>query len=215
MKIIDEVISKVDVKLMDMFDQTIEAHTNAIEALVQSDNKKAVKCIEQDQEINQLEEEIIYDCMIVIAKHQPVAKDLRKVISTIRIANDLERVADYAKTISKTAIVNSNETFLTDMFLKNSLKMSNIIVEMLKEEKKAILSNDADLAHNIITNEVSLSKYMSETFESNPFSSIKKENVESYMSLMGVLRTLERSRGHIANISESVIFTSTGRFVEL
>lgn len=215
MKALDEVINTMVGSLEEMFIKTITAHKNAIQSLIQSDNKKAMKVVENDEEINRLEQQINYDVMIAIAKYQPVATDLRKVIALIKVANDLERIGDYAKTIAKTAIVNSNRTFLTETFLTNSLKMSNIIVSLLEKSQKAFVDQDVDYAYDIIKNETELVKLMKEAFADNPFSLIKNANVESYVLLMGVLRTLERSRGHLANICEATIFVGNGEFIEL
>lgn len=215
MKILDEVLESILKSLGEMFDRTIEAHKLSVEALIQADNKKAVLCLENDEYINQLEEQINYDVMIAIAKYQPVASDLRRLISIIKIANDLERIADYAKTISKTAIVNSDQTFISELFLKNTLKMSNIVIGMLEDCKDAFMNQNIDEAYMIVQREKIIEKLVKETIQSNPFSLIKPDNVESYMLLMGVIRTLERSRGHISNICESIVFVSNGKFVEL
>lgn len=215
MKILDEVIDGILASLIDMFDRTIEAHKNAIKSLIEGDNKKALLVLENDEFINQLEEQINYDVMIAIAKYQPVASDLRRLIAIIKVANDLERIADYAKTIAKTAILNSDQTFLSELFLKNSLKMSNIVVDLLKQSKQAFIEQDVDYAYDIIQKETEINKLLKETIASNPFSLIKDDNVESYMLLMGVLRTLERARGHLANICEATIFVGNGEFIEL
>lgn len=215
MKVLDDVIEGIVNTLNRMFDKTIEAHKYAIEALVQSDNRKAVRVLEGDEKINQLEEQINYDVLIAIAKYQPVASDLRKLLAVIKIANELERIGDYAKTISKTAIVNSDETFLSHLFLKNSLEMSKINTRLLLETKEAFNNLDIDKAYTIMSSETKFTDLMYETMRNNPFSEIKVDNVDSYFLLMGALRTLERARGHIANINETTIFAVNGTFTEL
>lgn len=215
MKVLDEEITRIMGGLNKMFDKSIEAHKFAIESLVESDNRKAIKVLDGDEKINQLEERINYDVLLAIAKYQPVASDLRKLLAIIKIANDLERIGDYAKTVAKTAIVNKDETFLSDLFLKNSFEMSQINNELLKQSKEAFNKLDIDEAYNIMANETKFAELMYETMKSNPFSEIKSDNVNSYFLLMGVLRTLERARGHIANVNESTIFAVNGTFVEL
>ncbi|MDF9867493.1 phosphate transport system protein [Bacilli bacterium PM5-3] len=215
MKFLDDVINSIIESLSEMFDSTIEAQKNAIQSLVQEDNKKAMSVIDGDEAINRLEEQLNYDVMIAIAKYQPVASDLRKLIAIIKVANDLERIGDYAKTISKTAILNCDKTFLNETFLKNSLKMSNIIIDLLEKAKNAFIDGDVDGAYDIIKNENQLQDLLKETISSNPFCLIEDENVESFMLLMGVIRTLERSRGHLANICEAIIFVGNGKFIEL
>lgn len=215
MKLLEEEIERIIGTLNKMFDKTIEAHKLAIESLVQADNRKAIKVLDGDEKINQLEEHINYDVLLAIAKYQPVASDLRKLLAIIKIANDLERIGDYAKTVAKTAIVNCDETFLNHLFIKNSFEMSKINSDLLKKSKKAFNDLDVQEAYNIMSNEVKFADLMYETIKSNPFSEIKSDNVNSYFLLMGVLRTLERARGHIANINEYTVFAVNGSFVEL
>lgn len=215
MSIIDSVTFKIMEDITLMFDKVVVAQKQSMEALIESDNKKAVSIFENDSIINGLEEKINYDVIVAIAKYQPVATDLRKLIACIKVASDLERIADYAKTIAKTALVNNNKTFLTQTFLKNSLEMSNIIVQLLNETKVAFLEVDLDKAYNIMSEEKLLGKLMKDIFKSNPFNLIKEDNVDSFIHLMGILRSLERARGHIANINEDTIFVANGTFVEL
>lgn len=212
---LEEVMQNIERQIDEMFKKTIDAHKEAITALIQADNKKAMNVLENDELINQMEERINYDIMLAIAKYQPVAIDLRKLLSSIRVATDLERIADYAKTISKTALVNSDKTFLSATFLKNSLKMSKIITDLLKKSQQTFLNDDVDGAYLIVARETQFNRLLSETIKSNPFELIEKNNADSYVMLMGVLRTLERSRDHIANICEATIFVGNGKFVEL
>lgn len=215
MKVLDEEIERIIGTLNKMFDRIIEAQKLAIESLVNADNRKAIKVIDGDEKINQLEERINYDVLLAIAKYQPVASDLRKLLAIIKIANDLERIGDYAKTVAKTAIVNYDETFLNDLFIKNSAEMSKINDRLLKQSKDAFNKLDVEQAYTIMSSETKFADLMYETIKGNPFSQIKADNVNSYFLLMGVLRTLERSRGHIANINESTIFAVNGTFAEL
>ncbi|MEG0283500.1 MAG: phosphate signaling complex protein PhoU [Erysipelotrichales bacterium] len=215
MIMLDEMLASLDKDLKMMFDKTIKAHNHAVESLLQADNKKAEDVIEKDDEINKLEETINYDVMITIAKYQPVATDLRKLISIIKISSNLERIADYAKTISRTAIVNNDETFLSEMFLKNTLTITNITTQMLEDALVAFEELDAKKAQKIIDDEHEIANLVKETIRNNPFELIKEDNVDSYVLLMSVIRTLERSRGHIANICEAIIFADNGAFLEL
>ncbi|MDR1781694.1 MAG: phosphate signaling complex protein PhoU [Bacilli bacterium] len=215
MTILDEVIESILDKVILMFDKTIENHNKAIDALISNNHNEALEVIESDEKINQLEQNINYDVMLAIAKHQPVAKDLRFLIGMIKVANDVERIADYAKSNAKTAIINSDKTFLTSLFLKNTNEMGMIISELLTECKKAFINTDVDHAYELIRNESDLVRLLNETIESNPFSEIEDNNVESFILLNGVIRTLERTRGHIANICEATIFVGNGEFVEL
>ncbi|MDR3214685.1 MAG: phosphate signaling complex protein PhoU [Bacilli bacterium] len=215
MIILDEVMNEILLKVVLMFDLTIINHNKAIEALISGDHHLALEVIESDEKINQLEQQINYDVMLAIAKHQPVARDLRYLIAMIKVANDVERIGDYAKSNAKTAIINSDRTFLTTIFLKNMKRMGDIIARLLEDSKQAFLNVDVDKAYSLVREDNSLVKILNETLENNPFEEIKDNNVESFVSINGVIRTLERTRGHLANICEATIFVGNGEFVEL
>ncbi|WP_423363191.1 phosphate signaling complex protein PhoU [Mycoplasma sp. P36-A1] len=212
--LIDATLEELQEEVLRMFELTIKNHKESVEALLQADNKKAVKVIERDDIINHLEEQINYTVMVSLAKYQPMAKDLRRLIAALKISNDLERIGDYAKSIAKTAIVNTDKTFLTERFLKNTMKMSNIVVKMLENCVTIINEEDVNAAYKLASSN-EIDEVLNETLKSNPFDLIKEDNVESYVLLMGVMRNLERARDHINNICEAIIFIANGTFVEL
>lgn len=213
--LVDSTLTQLHDQTIKMFELTIQNHEGAIEALLKNDNKVAMKVIEKDNDINHLEEQINYTVMVSLAKYQPMAKDLRTLIAAIKIANDLERVADYAASIAKTAIVNTDKTFLSEGFIHNTKEMSDIVVNMLKECIVIIENEDVNKAYTLAASHSELDNILNKTLKSNPFDLIKEDNVESYVLLMGVLRNLERARDHIVNICESVIFVANGTFVDL
>ena len=80
-----------------------EALYLAVKALQERDEKTALKVIETDQEIDNMEVELEEECLKLLALHQPVATDLRQILTTLKISNDVERVGDHAVNIAKAA----------------------------------------------------------------------------------------------------------------
>jgi len=212
---VEDTLQEIETELLFMIKMTIKSFENAITALKTSDNKLAMKVISKDDDVNHLEETINYSVTVALAKYQPMASDLRKLIAAIKISNDVERIADYAKNIAKTAIVNTDKTFMNKAFLDKAEKMSDIVISMLKKAESAIKDYDVNKAYKIATSGEELDDLLKQAFKSNPFELIKEDNVESYVELMGVLRSLERARDHVKNVCESVIFVGNGTFVEL
>jgi phosphate transport system protein len=212
---VDDTLTEINEDLLMMINDTKLAFEHAAKALHNADNKLAMKVIKNDDKINHLEETINYAVMIALAKYQPMATDLRRLIAAIKISNDIERIADYAKSIAHTAIINADKTFMTDQFLSSVDKMDTMIVKMLGQIEVSLKDLDVKKAYKIASASEELDGILNDALKSNPFSLIKEDNVESYIELMGVLRSLERARDHIKNVCESIIFVGNGTFVEL
>src|SRR5665648_1170540 len=101
-----------DKELVNLHDQIIRMGTltqnainEAVTALVEMDAEKAKQVIEQDDVIDSMEREIDQACVDLIARQQPVARDLRDAISTLKLITDLERIADHASDISEKVLI--------------------------------------------------------------------------------------------------------------
>jgi len=213
--LVDDTLIEINEELLLMITKTIKSFENAINALDKGDNKLAMKVINKDNDINHLEEQINYSVTIALAKYQPMATDLRKLIAALKISNDVERIADYAKSIANTAVINADRTFLTDNFLLKTKEMSEIVIDMLKKSEIAIKDYDVNKAYKVASSGEELDALLKDAFKSNPFELVKEDNVESYIELMSVVRNLERARDHVKNVCESVIFVGNGTIVEL
>lgn len=211
---LDEAYNKLNKKVEKMMQLTITNHKNSVEALVKQDAKLALKCIENDEIINNLEEQINYEVLVAIAKFQPVATDLRKLIGLVKVATDIERIADYSKTISKAAILNCDQTFMSDEFIKNVSKISKVFIDMFKRTINTFIELDISEIHEIVAMDLKINNLVLETLKANPFKLIDESNVETYMLLMGVIRNLERAGDHTKNICESIVFIESGLRVE-
>jgi phosphate transport system protein len=212
---VEDTLLEINEELLTMFTMTIKSFENSNLALNEGNNKLAMKVISKDDDINHLEETINYKVTVALAKYQPMASDLRKLIAAIKISNDVERIADYAKNIAKTAIVNTDKTFLTDTFLEKADEMSKIVVKMLKKSEETLKDYDVNKAYKVANLGDDLDQILKEAIKSNPFQLINEKNAESYIEIMGILRSLERARDHVKNVCESIIFVGNGTFVEL
>src|SRR5690606_28210629 len=90
--------------LITLSTMAIDALDKSMQALVTHDIDTALQVIEDDMHINRLEEELNDHVILLIAKQSPVATDLRRLIVTIKVASDMERVGDYAVNIAKETI---------------------------------------------------------------------------------------------------------------
>jgi len=187
---------------------------DSVEALKILDVKIAEEVIEQDNSVDELEIEIDEFAVKLIATQQPVAKDLRKIISAIKIASDLERVADLSVNIAKVARRLEGQKLIKPLI--DIPKMTEVSQKMLRMSIDSYINEDITLAkelaemdhtidhtHKLVLNE--LIDLMTQD----------KKVIDQGQQLAFVARYLERIADHITNIGESVIYLVTGERKEL
>lgn len=191
-----------------------KAINDAVLSLKNRDVELAQKVIEMDTEIDALYHKIEDDCMRLLALQQPMARDLRLIISILKMGIDLERMGDLALEIGVITQITANVPPIKPLI--DIPRMSEISQEMLVNTMKAFKNKDVELAVEIARRDDEIDML---------FDQIRRELI-SYMiedpktitgaqHLTFVARYLERIGDHITNICESVVFMVTGERVEL
>ena len=190
------------------------ALNDAISALKEQDRDKALKIIDNDYKINDLEDEINEKTTWMIAKQQPVAGDLRRLITTLKIATDVERVGDLAVNIAKSVIRIGEEPFIKP--LEEIPKMAEIAQKMINNVLKAYYEEDVAAAKEIadVDDEVDRlnGKLIQELLE---IMIERPESIRQITQLTFVCRDIERVADHATNISESIIYLVKGKRYDL
>jgi len=210
----DKDLDDIETLLIQMADKVAEQVKNSAKALLEGDSELAQKVAKGDAEINALEEKIDEKAIRLIALRQPMAEDLRSAITTLKVSASLERMGDYAKTLSYRV------TELDDMpkmkpILRTISTMSEKICGMLdmvmegyinRDLDKATTAREADQEINDKTDGLfrELLTYMME----NP------RNIEACTHLLFISKNLERSGDQVTNISEQVHYLVTGETLE-
>jgi phosphate transport system protein len=176
------------------------------------DRALAQEVMEEDSVIDQMEVEIEEDCLKVLALHQPVAIDLRLIIAILKINNDLERVGDLAVNIAeRSAFLATKEKI--DIPL-DFMKMAELSREMLKKSLDALVTEDADLAHEVCAMDDSVDALNREMYITvQDEINCRPENMERLLHLLSISRHLERIGDLATNISEDVIYMIEGEIV--
>lgn len=134
-------------KMGEMVDMTVVAMEKAFKALQEQDMVLALDVIEEDNYIDDLENEINQMAIWLMAKEQPVARDMRRIISVIKMSSDIERIADFAVNTAKATIrISKEETILEKTSL---VEMKNVAMDMLKKSMKAFIDADIALAKKL------------------------------------------------------------------
>ena len=184
----------------------------AMSALQEHNAERAREVIAADERVDQLEVELEETALKIIALHQPVADDLRLIVSVLRINSDLERIGDLAVNIAERASYLAGAEALAVPI--DFAPMAEKAQEMLTKSLDSFVNMDTALAKQVLDmdNEVDA---MNRRMYCAVYELIRKnpEDVEVLLHLLSASRHLERIADHATNIAEDVIYMVDGRIV--
>ena len=212
LKLLRKEIEKIKKKLLSM-GAAVEANVQmSVDTLKKYDSRLAREIIDNDKKINQMEVDIEEECLKIMALHQPVAIDLRFLITVFKINNDLERIADQAANIAHQTIdLCRMEKIDVQLDFDDMAKKSET---MLKKSLDALVSMDAHLAYEVCNSDDEVDD-LNKITQSTVIEEIRKkpEWAAQLISHLIVSRNLERIADLATNISEDVIYMIEGEIV--
>ena len=186
---------------------------SAVKALIEGDGQLAEEIRSKDKMVDRMEMDIDEEAMLIIARRQPTARDLRLVISVIRMVADLERVGDEAKKIAKFAIKLLDEGQSPQGYVEVR-NISAHVMTMLHDSLDAFARLDSEQALRVMKEDKRVDEeYQAAARALLTFMMEDPRNISRCMSVMWVLRSLERVGDHACNIAENVIFMVKGEDV--
>lgn len=205
----DAELDKLNKMLLDMGSQVTKHLTKSVEAISTGDAKLAQEIIDRDFEIDQMEHDIDQFAVRLLALRQPVAKDLRHVIMSIKISSHLERIADYAANICKRAIM------LNDMpevkATKDIASMAKIVNAMIRDVLEAYKNADNEKATTVWESDIVVDEmYMGILKELLSLMTKDSNNISPCTHLLFIAKNIERMGDHATNIAESVHYLVHG-----
>ena len=184
----------------------------AIRGLVDRNHALLADVVSGDSRINDLQMEIDDRCFKLLALYQPVAVDLRTIVSALKINSDLERVGDLAVNIGEAAqryILHPPVKPLIDL-----PRMGELALKMLREAIDAFVARDVGLAHDVLSQDDWLDALKNQVFrELLTYMLSVPATIEPAVELILISRHLERVGDHATNIAEDVIFIVEARDV--
>ena len=185
----------------------------AVDALVKGDTGLADLVLARDEDVNRLELMIDEECTQVIAKRQPTASDLRLVMSVAKMVSDLERMGDEACKVAKMAIVLSEEGESPRGYVEVR-HIGEHVSRMVRDSLDAFARFDADKALDVMKEDKSVdNEYKTATRSLVTFMMEDPRSISQVLSVMWVLRALERIGDHACNVAEHVIYMVKGKDV--
>jgi phosphate transport system protein len=200
-----EELEMLQTRLLEMGGLAEERVRTCIEALESRDLALVAQVMAGDEPINQLHIEIDNRCFRLLALYQPMATDLRAIVSAVKINTDLERVGDLAVNISEAA-----QRYTTHPPVKKLIDiptMGAIAQTMLRDALDAYVRRDTALAHAVLNADDELDALKTQVFRDLLTYMLKDPaTVEPALDLILISRHLERIGDHATNIAEDVIF---------
>lgn len=210
----EEDLKTLHSKLLELGDFAVNALTQSLVALENKDIELALKILEDDADANILEEEINDFAILLIAKQQPVAVDLRRLIVAIKIATDIERMADFAVNIAKSTIRIGNEPLVKP--IEHIKQMHELSLQMLRLSLEAYNEEDLGKARQVAQMDDQVDDLYGQTIkELLSLAQSKPEHLAQITQLSFISRYLERAADHVTNIAENVFYLVKGKRYDL
>jgi phosphate transport system protein len=203
----DEALASLRNNVLMMSSLTERSLERAMKGLFDRDDDLCANAIADDEEIDQLEIQIDKDGVAILLRFQPVASDLRRVVSAMKLSSNLERMADQATTIARRARKLNQHPPLAEVELIRP--MYEQAVSMFKDSVDAFAREDVDLGRAVVPRDQKLddlnraaSRKLIERMAQDP------EQLRGYLNLIFIGRCLERVGDHATNIAEDAVYAA-------
>jgi phosphate transport system protein len=207
-----EELDQLKARLLEMGGLAEDRVRSAIQALVDRDAALVDRVLDGDTPINQLHIEIDSRCVKLLALHQPMAVDLRAILSAVKINTDLERVGDLAINIAEAARRYLGHPPVKDLI--DIPRMAELAQRMLRDALDAFVSRDTGLAQRVLDADDGLDALKTQVFRELLTCMLEApRTIEPALDLILISRHLERIGDHATNVAEDVIFMVSAKDV--
>jgi phosphate transport system protein len=210
----DRELAGLNESILDMGSRAYQAVAAGMRALIDNDIELAGEVIAGDLTINDLRYRIEKRCYSLLAMEQPVAGDMRAIVSALTIVNDLERIADHGKKIAR--ICQRTRGELRPIPLGDISRMGEMALAMLDRTLRTLTTHDLAEARAVCVEDDQVDALYKQTFNvtlTYMLESQRAINAGTY--LIQVAHELERVADRATNIAERVIYAATGELVDL
>lgn len=191
-----------------------KAILDSVEALRDGDAEWSRKIIRDDERINKKRFEIEDRCIFVIASQQPMATDLRALVSVLYIITDIERMADHAEGIARINLLMGDEPLPRKISYIPA--MADRAIAMLRNSLKAYIDHDVDAARQICDSDDEVDRLQDSVYDECIQGMLADPStIQRNTYLLWAAHNLERIADRCTNICERVVYTATGHMDEL
>lgn len=206
-------LGKLRTRIIKMSSLVEEQLEFALRAVNEENTKLGQLVLEREEKVNKLDRKIEKSCQKIIALSQPVAMDLRFVITALTINTNLERIGDLAENIARNFInLNKKPSFIMET---KYFDMSVVVKSMIRDAIDSFNNNDAELAKKVINYDEKLDQLFAENRDI-VVSEMKNDpsKIDEGLSVLEICRHLERIGDHATNIAEDVYFIVEAQLIK-
>jgi phosphate transport system regulatory protein PhoU len=205
-------ISVITNDLLEMTELIDETIRNAIKSLKEKDSDLAREIIKDDEKIDDLEDEIKDKCLKFLATQQPLAGDLRFMISVMQMVRDLERIGDHCEDIAKYTLRFENEEYMKELI--DIPIMADMAAKMVKNSIDAFVNKDLRLARKVWKADEEVDELFRNIYD-ELMGFIERDARKANQSVMFlfIAAHLERIADYSTNICEETVFAMEGNYV--
>jgi len=203
----DDALASLRNNVLMMASLTTRSLNNALTGLAQRDDDLCATAIADDEEIDQLEKQVDKDGIELLLRFQPVASDLRRVVSAMKLSSNLERMGDQAVSIARKARKLNQHPILPEVTLIEPMR--ELGMKMFQDSVDAYVREDVELGRGLKARDKALdelnaqvSRKLIERMALDP------DQLRGYLNLMFIARHLERVGDHATNIAEDAVFAA-------
>mgnify|MGYP000366946303 CR=1 FL=1 len=199
--------------LTDMGRNSADAVENVLEALCVADADAAAAIVKGDARINNMERDIEHRCMTLLLRQQPVAGDLRRISTAMKVVTDIERIGDHAADIAEIIPHLVTVRKEGDPAVSQAIAMGKKAHQMILDALAALMAEDELAARNVIAADDEVD-YDFNAIKHQLAQEIAEDpgKVDAALDLLMVIKYLERIGDHAVNVAEWVQFVRTGRY---
>ena len=213
-KTFEQELRRLEDELLTLGSMVEDAIIDSVELLKRRDMEGSRRIIAQDQTINEKRFAIERDTLVLIATQQPMAGDLRTLAAILEITGELERIGDYAKGIARINLMIGEEPLLKP--LVDIPRMAEKARDMLHQALEAFMQRDVEWARSIPDQDEEVDNLYTQVYRelmtcilTNP------RAMDQANYLLWAAHNLERAADRVTNICERVVFTVTGKMMEM
>ncbi len=207
----EDELTNLNKSISEMGGMVEQAITQSAIALLRLDHKQAQDVRLFDKKIDEMQQSINDAAVSIIARRQPMAADLRMVVTAIQVANDLERTGDMAKQLAKRAM-QIEALGLAPKFYNGVKHMKELVARQLKSAIDAYLSRDSAAAVEVCNRDDEVDAMYNSLFrELLTYMMEDPRNITQCTHLLFCTKSLERVGDHATNIAEAAYYLETGR----
>ena len=207
---VDTDLGQIETLLLEMGGLVEAQIADGVQALITRDVEAGQRVRRKDKQVDAFESKIDELAIRFIAMRQPMAVDLRRVVTALKITSALERMGDYAKNMGKRVEVLAEAETIGGS-LKAIERMSELVREMVRDVLDAFIARDTAMAYEIRDRDEQVDQLHNTMFrEMLTYMMEQPENITPFMHLLFITKNIERMGDHATGIAEQIIYLVDG-----